>query len=285
MNDYATRIEAERAAYRDADKVAGLPPICFYWLDRYILPQMTSLGHPSLEHFFSTHFLKCIERAGGRPCRFLSVGAGNCEAEVRLARDLVNAGATDFVIDCLDLNEQTLERGKAAADAQGVAAHIRPVFEDFNAWQPAAGYDAVLANQVLHHIVRLEALFDGIRDALRPGGVMVVSDMIGRNGHRRWPEALVFVEQFWRELPARYRYNRQLERQETDYPDWDCSVEGFEGIRAQDILPLLLDRFQFRFFYAFGNVIDPFIDRSFGPNFDGGGRMGPRIHRSRACVR
>ncbi len=55
---------------------------------------------------------------------------------------------------------------------------------------------------------------------------------------------------------------------ETDYPDWDCSVEGFEGIRSQDILPLLLDRFHFEFFYAFANVIDPFIDRGFGPNFD-----------------
>ena len=190
---------------------------------------------------------------------------------MRLACDLQQAGASDCVIDCLDLNEQSLERGRAAAAAQGVAPHIRPMVADFNAWQPGAAYDAILANQVLHHIVRLEALFDAVRKALVPRGVMVISDMVGRNGHRRWPEALVLVEQFWRELPERYSYNQQLQRQETDYPDWDCSLEGFEGIRAQDILPLLLDRFQFQFFYAFGNVTDPFIDRSFGPNFEAAG--------------
>jgi hypothetical protein len=50
--------------------------------------------------------------------------------------------------------------------------------------------------------------------------------------------------------------------------NWDCAVEGFEGIRAQDILPLLTERFGFTFFLAFGNVISPFVDRSFGHHFD-----------------
>ena len=44
--------------------------------------------------------------------------------------------------------------------------------------------------------------------------------------------------------------------------------ESFEGIRSQDILPLLLDHFHFRLFFGFANVIDPFVDRSFGHNFD-----------------
>ena len=53
--------------------------------------------------------------------------------------------------------------------------------------------------------------------------------------------------------------------------DWDCSNEGFEGIRAQDILPLCVDRFGFETFLAFANVVDPFIDRSFGHHFDANG--------------
>jgi hypothetical protein len=52
------------------------------------------------------------------------------------------------------------------------------------------------------------------------------------------------------------------------YEDWDCSAEGFEGIRSQEILPLLREQFQFRLFLGFGNAIDPFIERAFGPNFD-----------------
>ena len=48
----------------------------------------------------------------------------------------------------------------------------------------------------------------------------------------------------------------------------DCSQYGFEGVRAQDILPLLLERFAFEIFIGFANAIDPFVDRNFGHNFD-----------------
>jgi len=76
------------------------------------------------------------------------------------------------------------------------------------------------------------------------------------------------VHEYWRQLPPRYRYNRALKRYEELYENWDCSVESFEGIRAQDILPLLLEHFHFQFFFGCGNVIDPFVGRAFGHNFD-----------------
>jgi 2-polyprenyl-3-methyl-5-hydroxy-6-metoxy-1,4-benzoquinol methylase len=246
---YAARVAAERESYREETNVHDLPPICFYWLNRYILPQLASLGYASADEFFLRNLEGAYRSASGRR-RFLSIGAGNCDTEVRLAAALRKSGATDFVIDCLDLNEQMLERGQALAAQQGMAAHIHPVSGDFNAWQPTEEYHAVLASHALHHVLRLEALFEAIHGSLRRNGVLVVSDMIGRNGHRRWPEALALVERFWKELPASHRYNQQLQRQETDYPDWDCCADGmgFEGIRAQDILPLLVDRFRFQFF-------------------------------------
>ena len=71
-----------------------------------------------------------------------------------------------------------------------------------------------------------------------------------------------------RELPDKYKYNHGLKRFEKKYENWDCSKEGFEGIRAQDILPLLITRFNFELFIAFGNIIDIFVDRCFGHNFD-----------------
>lgn len=84
----------------------------------------------------------------------------------------------------------------------------------------------------------------------------------------RWPEALKLVERFWDELPERYRYNHVHRLNYRRFPNWDCSIASSEGIRAQDILPLLVERFGFDLFLAFGNVIDVFIDRTYGPNFD-----------------
>jgi SAM-dependent methyltransferase len=203
-----------------------------------------------------------------RAVRFVSVGSGNCDLEIGLAQALVRKGRQNFVIDCLDLNPAMLERGRAAAEQNGVADRLSFVEADFNDWQPSRQYEAVVANQALHHVVNLEGLFGQIRGALAPRGRFIISDMIGRNGHQLWPEALEIVHEFWRRLPERYRYNNALRRYEELYENWDCSFESFEGIRAQDILPLLLEFFHFEFFFGCGNVIDPFVGRAFGHNFD-----------------
>ena len=125
-----------------------------------------------------------------------------------------------------------------------------------------------MVNQSLHHFVNLEHIFETIRSHMKPHGYFIVSDMIGRNGHMRWPEAYKIVCDLWRLLPDKYKWNHLLKRYEDMYDNWDCSKEGFEGIRSQDILPLLSRYFEFDFFFAFGNVIDVFVDRCFGPNFD-----------------
>jgi hypothetical protein len=69
-------------------------------------------------------------------------------------------------------------------------------------------------------------------------------------------------------LPESYKYNALLNRQEAEYENWDCSKEGFEGIRAQDILPLLLEHFKCQEFIGFGSAINIFVDRCFGHHFN-----------------
>ena len=284
MSSYEDRVAEETRQYAANEKVHDLPGICFYWLNRYILPQMASFGYAGAEEFFFLNLEKAYRQSRNEKRRFLSIGAGNCDMEVQLAAQLRTAGLSDFVIDCLDLNPAMIGRGTVDAAARGIGDALSPLVADFNRWQPEREYDAVIANQALHHVVELENLFAGVRSSLTPEGLFIVSDMIGRNGHRRWPEALELVEKFWQELPERYRYNQQLKQMDIEYLDWDCSVEGFEGIRSQDILPLLIERFHFNFFYAFGNVTDPFIDRSYGPNFDASGEWDRAfIDRVHAC--
>jgi len=263
---YQQRIAAERQNFDTCVEIHDLPPIFHYWSNRYLRPRLEAVGVSDPDAFFTKYVAECYGRGIDRR-RFISIGAGNCDTEVRLARALINAGCNDFVIECLELNERMLERGGQLAQAEGLADNVVPLQADFNEWQPVGRYDGIIAHQSLHHVVALERLFDAVGAALAPHGRFIVSDMIGRNGHRRWPEALVIVRELWRELPSAYRYNRQLKRQEDEFLDWDCSTEGFEGIRAQDILPLLVDRFSFDMFLGFANVIDPFIDRGFGPNF------------------
>ena len=265
---YSARVEKEKHNFAACETVHDLPPIFHYWSNRYLRPKLESFGFSHPDAFFVRSLAAQRRMDGSRERRFASLGSGNCDTEIRIATALRDIGCTDFVIDCIDLNDDMLARGRRDAAAAGLDSHIRTICVDFNRWRPGDRYDAIMANQSLHHVQSLERLFDQVHSAIHGGGCFVVSDMIGRNGHLRWPEARAIVERFWQELPADYRYNRQLQRQESAFVDWDCSIGSFEGIRAQDILPLLVERFAFEEFIAFGNVIDPFVDRSFGPNFD-----------------
>lgn len=270
--DYGDRIAAERRLFNEETSVHDLPRICFYWLDKWILPKLRTLGVQGATEMFEMYLAGHCRRPEPHQRRFVSIGAGNCDLEVDLAQRLRQRGFADFRIECLEMNPAMLARGSANADRAGVAANLEFVEADVNRWRAEHAYDVVFASHSLHHVLNLEGLFEQVRGALGPGGQFVVSDIIGRNGHMRWPEALEIVQEFWVELPPPYRYNRQLSRQEEVYENRDCSAEGFEGIRAQDILPVLLRTFHFELFFAFGNAILPFVDRAFGHNFDAAGQ-------------
>lgn len=268
-DDYAERLSREQEIFNDQTEVHDLPSIYHYWSNTHLRPQLEQFGFSNPDEFFALYLRQAACDTGDQCLRFASVGCGNCDTEIRVAQLLIERGITNFTIDCLDINAAMLERGRSAALEAGITPHIRPMSTDFNIWQPEPGsYRTIMANQSLHHVVELEKLFCTIELALAADGRFLTSDMIGRNGHMRWPEAMKIIHEYWRELPESYRWNRQLNRHEELYEFWDCSKEGFEGIRAEDILPLLIDRFDFELFLPYGNLIDPFIDRSFGGNFN-----------------
>jgi SAM-dependent methyltransferase len=181
----------------------------------------------------------------------------------------MDRGHENFIFECLDINQNMLDRSQKLAAEAGVGEKVIPLRGDFNNWSPAHEYDGVIANQSLHHVSELEHLFDAIKEALGPHGRFITSDIIGRNGHQRWPEAVPIIQEFWQELPDEYRFNQILQRPEKKIKTSENLYRwNFEGIRAQDILFLSVERFHFDFFAGFANIIDPFIDRSFGHHFD-----------------
>jgi SAM-dependent methyltransferase len=263
---YQARIQSEFEAFTD-ENVSDLPPILTYWAEKHIAPIFTPFGFVNSIECIRTYLAR-VCRTTPETCAFVSIGAGSCATEINIAEWLRERAIHNYTIECVDVNPVLLQRAAVLAQEKGLSHHFEFSALDVNKWRPARRYDAIVALQSLHHVVKLEALFDAIYGALKPDGYFLTDDMIGRNGHQRWPEALKFVYEFWRELPDKYKYNRKLNRLEKDYDDFDCSTEGFEGIRAQDVLPLLVDRFHFELFLAFGNVVDIFVDRCFGPNFD-----------------
>ncbi|MEO0438569.1 MAG: methyltransferase [Pseudomonadota bacterium] len=264
---YKDRVSEEIQRYREVEDIHDLPSIHHYWSGKYLSPLIRTFGFDTINDVHMHYMRKVCRADPGNKMRFISIGSGNCETEVFLAASLVRHNVTNFSFECLDLNQSMLDRGAERARENAVENYMVFSCVDLNSWDPGHKYDVVLALQCLHHFVELESIFHKIHTSLSNDGFFVTHDMIGRNGHMRWPETRTLVDELWSDLPDRYKYNQQLKRMEKRFLDWDCSQEGFEGIRAQDIMPLLTSTFHFELLIHWGGVIDVFTDRMFGHNF------------------
>ena len=265
---YSARLTTEQQIFGQKTVVNDLPPIFHYWSNQHLKPIFEDAGISSLPSYFACQLQLSASRCAVSNANFVSLGSGNCDIEISIAKELVALGNTDFTIECIELNPEMLDRGRKSAIDDGIAAHFLFTCDDLNHWKARKNYEGVFAHQSLHHVLDLEHLMDQVKAAMGGNASFVISDIIGRNGHQRWPEALGMIDGLWKDLPDSHKFNHALQRWEDRYMNWDCSSEGFEGIRAQDILPLLLSRFEVNVFVAFGNLIDIFVDRAFGPNFD-----------------
>lgn len=246
-----------------------LPAIFHYWSNKYLRPKLNVvLGVDTIVDFYAEAFRRATINQEG-PYRFASLGAGECSLEIQIALRLRELCISDFVIDCFELSPVLIERALTGAREAGVVNQVQIAAIDLNQWSPAAGhYNGIMASHSLHHLVELEEIFANCRKSLKSTGIFATNDMIGRNGHMRWPEVLKWVEGIWRFLPDRFKLNRQLNCFDADFVNRDCSTESFEGVRTQDILPLLVEQFGFTHFLAYGGLIDIFVDRGYGHNFE-----------------
>lgn len=266
--EYAKKVEQQLEQYVEGFDLHGLPDAYFYWSENFLRPGLNEVFGPiDLNDFYAVPF---VEGGRGKPRpRYLSIGCGDGTNEIALGRRLIERGVVDFEFVCADLSAPLLERFEKALDPD-MRRFFTLACVDLNRMDAEISgcFDGVMASHSLHHLVELERIFGWVKRVLRPGCVFAINDMIGRNGHMRWPESAQFIQMLWPILSERQRYHAQLKRLYPKFEDWDCSSSGFEGVRAQDILPLLVKIFSPRRFLAGGGMVDPFIDRGFGFGFD-----------------
>ena len=108
------------------------------------------------------------------PRRVLDVGSGTGA----LARHL--AGRALEVIG-IDLSPQMVRRARALTDAPNVRFEVA----DAMAWEPTGRFDLVTAVSSLHH-VPLEAGLERVSHWVRPGGALVVHDLVRSASVPEW---------------------------------------------------------------------------------------------------
>lgn len=195
--------------------------------------------------------------------KILSLGSGNCDMEIDLALYIDFNGK----FYCYELNQDMLNRGKNIANKNGIS-NFEFIKIDINKMEIHENFDIILANHSLHHFVELEHIFNEVNKCMTDKSFFIINDMIGRNGHMFYENTFLFCNAIWDLLPKELKYDNFSKKYFHKLIQWDCSKDGFEGIRAQDILPLLDKVFKFKDFVPFAAITNKFVDRDFGHNFD-----------------
>ena len=262
------RMLAEQVAFRVVPEYQGetLPPIFHYWSGSRLAPWLARFGLSSPEDLYYTEIFRRAKELGGG-VRIASFGAGACSLEISLAAALSERGISPQ-IECIDLNASLLNSARARAQALGLSERMRFTVADCNRPLARAGLDVIVINQFLHHVEDLEVFCTNLHAALAPDGILLTSDIIGRNGHVPWPAVDNVIQAYWKELAPTRTHDRHFGKRQPRYVAVDHSAYSNEGIRAQDIVACLSQSFEFETFLTFGAAIIPFVERRIGFNFD-----------------
>ena len=246
--------------------------------DSHDLPEIANwfsqniLSHELIKHTGSRSFQELVlqgiknARKSNREFVLVSLGSGHGQIENELLEMVpsISPGNTHFyAIDLFSPNDSV------ETQTNGHTYRLTRISQNLNKPTFPKNADMIIVHHALHHFVALEEIFESIYEILLANsGSLIIADMVGRNGHMRWPESLRAINRIWKALPEDKKFNNQFQKTWSTFENWDCSSEGFEGIRSEDITKILMKHFESDGSFFWGGVLDPFIDRGFGDNFD-----------------
>jgi ubiquinone/menaquinone biosynthesis C-methylase UbiE len=138
----------------------------------------------------------------------------------------------------LDINTELLDMASSqfssSIQVDLIEADVNELSDTDETW------DIILCVSALHHIVELEKVVRFCHHSLDPDGEFwSIGEYVGRNGNRLWPGAYDEANRFFKNLPEKFRFNHHSRQIDPVIPDNDYSVGCFEGIRSEEIEPIL----------------------------------------------
>jgi SAM-dependent methyltransferase len=135
-----------------------------------------------------------------------------------------------------------VERARAQAEREGKSAIAYRVLDLEHEPLPPGPFDAIIANDVLHHITGLEALYGRIHDALAPRGRFVFNEYVGPNRFQYDDERMELVNRYFRLFPDNLRWdpvsNSCLWKRTRVDARKLSEEDPTEAVRSEEVLPL-----------------------------------------------
>ena len=167
----------------------------------------------------------------------LACGAGRAE------RQFIDAGICHS-FHGVDISEELAEEAKKIAVEKGYDCTYEAMDLNFCNLEKE-GFDLIIAQNSLHHLVQLEHMFEQIYAALKPGGIFWMHDYCGESQFQHSDLRMDIANRLLKGLPESFLVNKMNGR--SIYPvvrrEPGTLVSPFESIRSGEILPIALEKF------------------------------------------
>lgn len=187
---------------------------------------------PQVPPNFAARLISRADRGG--VVKVLSLCSGAARVEASFAAQVgtnVEWSLLDINVDLLGLASRQFP---ASVKLDLIEANVNSLKFSGEKW------DVILCVSALHHLVEIENVVKFCHDSLNEDGEFwSIGEYVGRNGNRLWPDARVQANAVFQQLPPRFRLNHHTHQVDGEVPDNDYSVGCFEGIRSEDIEPVL----------------------------------------------
>jgi SAM-dependent methyltransferase len=185
-----------------------------------------------------------------------------CGASGWLERALAGRHRFRSIVAC-DFAQDSVERARARAEEAGVT-NIDYRVLDLERDSLDGPYDAIFANDVLHHIADLEGLYLRIDGALKSSGKFIFNEYVGPNRFQYSDERIDLVNRYFRLLPDRLRLDhvtgQVLWRRERIDRDKVEREDPTEAVRSEEVLPLARRFFKTDKEYPYGGgLLNPLL--------------------------
>jgi SAM-dependent methyltransferase len=173
----------------------------------------------------------------------------------------------------IDISEEAVARARTLGNESPLAPAIRYEAADLNrmALLPRS-FDFIYFFQSLHHIEALEHLLGECRQALRPGGLLLVNEFVGPSRFQWTPRQVELANQLVRLLPEELRHDLQRGGMKTEVcrPTVQHMVnhDPSEAVRSAEIESLLKAHFDVHHEWNWGGTLNHLVFQDIAANFD-----------------
>jgi SAM-dependent methyltransferase len=195
----------------------------------------------------------------------ISIGCGFGNLE----RDLASRGLIEE-IDAYDIAAVAIAEAKRQAASLGLS-NLRYHVADLEKIDlPASSVDVVFAHSSVHHVERLEALYEVVQRALRPSGVFHLHEYVGPTRFQ-WTDAqLRLANEFLEGLPPRLRRQPDGQMKTLRRPTIEemVAADPSEAVRSAELVGALEPYFEIIEYRPLGGTLAHIALGGIAQNFD-----------------